>query len=236
MRRTRGLGDVNALVNAIMNGSFRPPAQTNGPGYYYASDQAAQQAAALLGGTVVQKIPFATTNAATQPKANFIQMPNGQTVNAADLVGYAQDANVGAAQLTADLTSELNVGGNITNENDQTTAWLLGGPLPTYTADSRVNVPLSVAAQPAPKATTASATPAGLMPGESQPSPVSVSPVTAVSTLTPAASACIVGDTTFALFGDTSCFTIGSISIGTTTALALAAAAVALFMMFGGKK
>ena len=149
-------------------------------------------------------------------------------VNAADLVGFAQDANVGAAQLTADLTSELNVGANITNENDQTTAWLLGGPLPTYTADSRVNVPLSVAAQPAPKAATASATPAGLMPGESQPSSVSasVSPVTTVSTLTPASSAC-----SFALFGETSC--IGP--FGSTTALVLAAL-VAAMLFFGGKK
>lgn len=40
----------------------------------------------------------------------------------------------------------------------------------------------------------------------------------------------------FALFGDTSCFTIGSTTIGTTTALVLGAALVALLMAFGGKK
>jgi hypothetical protein len=41
--------------------------------------------------------------------------------------------------------------------------------------------------------------------------------------------------TTIALFGDTSTFTIGSVQIGTTTALVAAAALAALFL-FGGKK
>ena len=179
MRRARGLGDINALVDAIMNGSFKPPPQVNGPGYYYASDQTAQQLASLLGGAVVQQVPFGTTNAATEQKANFIQLPSGQTVNAADLASYAKDANVGAAQLTADLTSEITAGANINNENQQTVAWLAGGPLPTYTADSRVNVPFSVApvaGQPVASAPAVStSTPAGLMPGESQPSSVSAS-------------------------------------------------------------
>jgi hypothetical protein len=226
------LGDINALVDAIMNGSFKPPPQVNGPGYYYASDQTAQQLASLLGGAVVQQVPFGTTNAATEQKANFIQLPSGQTVNAADLASYAKDANVGAAQLTADLTSEITAGANINNENQQTVAWLAGGPLPTYTADSRVNVPFSVApvaGQPVASAPAVStSTPAGLMPGESQPSSVSASasPVTTVSTLTPASSAC-----SFALFGETSC--IGP--FGSTTALVLAAL-VAAMLFFGGKK
>jgi len=87
-------------------------------------------------------------------------------------------------------------------------------------------------AAPAPNATTASsasqATPAtsqGLMPGEAQPSPVSGSAAGSVASAS--AAGC-----SFALFGDTSC--IGP--IGTTTALVLGAAALALFLMFGGKK
>jgi hypothetical protein len=52
------------------------------------------------------------------------------------------------------------------------------------------------------------------------------------STATPAAAAC-----SLAWFGDTSCITLGSTTIGTTTALALAwALAVGLLFMFGGKR
>ena len=46
-----------------------------------------------------------------------------------------------------------------------------------------------------------------------------------------AASAC-----SFALFGETSCITIGSKTIGTSTALVLGGVALALLLMFGGKK
>ena len=128
---------ISALIGAIMNGSFNPPPQTNGPGYYYASDQTAQQLATLLGGTVVQKIPFATTNWATEPKANFIQLPSGQTVNAADLSYYAKFGGYGAQWLAADLTQEINQGGVITSYNDQMVAFLSGtgshpGDPPTF--------------------------------------------------------------------------------------------------------
>jgi hypothetical protein len=76
---------------------------------------------------------------------------------------------------------------------------------------------------------------AGAMPGETQASPapispVSVSPVSVSTTAAVPASAC-----GFALFGDTSCFTIGSVSIGQTTALVLGAAIVALFLMGGNR-
>ena len=116
--------------------------------------------------------------------------------------------------------AEVAVGGNLPNQGN-------------VNADTGTNyVPLT------PNATTASSAsqtvPAGSMPGETQPSPVSGS--AAGSTVAPAAAACVVGDATWALFGDTSCFNIGSTSIGTTTALVLAAAAVAAFLMFGGKR
>ena len=62
---------------------------------------------------------------------------------------------------------------------------------------------------------------------------VALAATTTTATVTPA---CVVGDATWALFGDTSCFNIGSTSIGTTTALVLAAAAVVAFFMFGGKR
>ena len=98
------------------------------------------------------------------------------------------------------------------------------GPLPT---------PASLISVSTPNATTATDTPAGVMPGESQPSPVSGSSGGASSNQSqPAAAAAC----SFALFGDTSCFSIGSTTIGTTTALVLGAAALALMLMLGGKK
>ena len=137
---------IAAYISAIMDGSFQPtyktPAQLaentpfgtiyNSPAYY-ASDETAQQLASLLGGTVVQKMPFASSNAlTTEIKANFIQLPSGQTVNAADLAYYARCGNVGVQQLAADLTSEINTGGAITRYNDQMIAYMSGqGPFPT---------------------------------------------------------------------------------------------------------
>lgn len=59
-------------------------------------------------------------------------------------------------------------------------------------------------------------------------SPAPAAPADSSASAAPACS--------FALFGDTSCFTIGSTTIGTTTALVLGAALVALLMAFGGKK
>jgi hypothetical protein len=131
---------IGALIAAIMNGSFQPTFKDRsqltenmpfGTVYdspaYYASDQTAQQLATLLGGTVVQKVPFPTSTATTtEPKANFIQLPSGQTVNAADLAYYAKFGGYGVPQLAADLTQEINQGGAITNYNDQMVAFLSG--------------------------------------------------------------------------------------------------------------
>jgi hypothetical protein len=111
------------LIAAILNGSFQPTYSSPG----YASDQTAQQLATLLGGTVVQKVPFASCYAATtEAKANFIQLPSGQAVNAADLAYYARCGGGGVQQLAADLTQEINQGGTITAYNDQMVAFLSG--------------------------------------------------------------------------------------------------------------
>ena len=131
---------IGALIAAIMNGSFQPTFKDRsqlmentpfGTVYdspaYYASDQTAQQLATLLGGTVVQKVPFPSSDAATtEVKANFIQLPSGQTVNAADLAYYARCGGGGVQQLAADLTQEINQGGAITSYNDQMVAFLSG--------------------------------------------------------------------------------------------------------------
>ena len=115
---------VEALVTAIMNGSFKPTYVTDPnqlkettpvgtdtmPNFYYASDQTAAQLAQLLGGTVIQRPAFGQVNGWTEPMANFIQLPNGQTFNAADLAYYANCGNQGASQLTADITATINTG------------------------------------------------------------------------------------------------------------------------------
>ena len=115
---------VEALVTAIMNGSFQPtyvtdPSQLQEttpigtdtmPNFYYASDQTAAQLASLLGGTVVKMAPFGQDQGWTEPQANFIQLPNGQTFNAADVAYYANAGSEGAAQLTADITATINQG------------------------------------------------------------------------------------------------------------------------------
>jgi hypothetical protein len=113
---------IGALITAIMSGTFQPTYSSPG----YASDQTAKQLATLLGGTVVQQVPFAATNAATEAVANFIQPPSGQTVNAADLAYYAQCGGGGVQQLAADLTQEINQGGAITSYNDQMLACING--------------------------------------------------------------------------------------------------------------
>jgi hypothetical protein len=120
-----------------MSGSFQPTYSSAG----HASDQTAQQLATLLGGTVVQQVPFASSDAATtEAKANFIQLPSGQTVNAADLAYYATCGGGGVSQLAADLTQEINQGGAITNYNNQMVAFLSGtgnypGAGPTFQAN-----------------------------------------------------------------------------------------------------
>lgn len=123
-----------------MNGSFQPtyvtdpsqlqetsPAGTDTmPNFYYASDQTANQLAQLLGGTVVQRPAFGQDSGWTEPLANFIQLPNGQTVNAADLAYYARCGSEGPQQLTADLTQTINEGAAWTN-------WYTnGGKLPSF--------------------------------------------------------------------------------------------------------
>jgi hypothetical protein len=137
-----------------MDGSFQPTymsqsqlAENTSTGtvydspMYYASDQTAQQLAALLGGTVVQQVPFPSSSATTtEPKANFIQLPSGQTVNAADLAYYAKCGGDGVQQLAADLTQEINQGGAVTSYNDQMVAFLSGtgsfpGDMPTFQAN-----------------------------------------------------------------------------------------------------
>jgi hypothetical protein len=131
---------VGALVTAIMNGSFQPTYVTNPaqlqettytgtatmPNFYYASDQTATQLASLLGGKVVQLPPFGQGGGASEPDANFIQLPNGQTFNAADVAYYATSGSEGGAQLTADITATINQGSAWTNYYQQ------GGSMPIF--------------------------------------------------------------------------------------------------------
>jgi hypothetical protein len=131
---------IQALVTAIMSGSFKPtyvtdPSQLQEttpvgtdtmPSFYYASDATAQQLASLLGGTVVQTTAFGQDPGWNEPLANFIQLPNGQTFNAADISYYANCGSEGPAQLTADLTAAINEGSALTNYH------LYGGSLPIF--------------------------------------------------------------------------------------------------------
>jgi hypothetical protein len=132
---------IGALVTAIMSGTFKgtyvsDPAQlkeTNPagtetmPNVYYASDQTASQLAQLLGGTVVQMKAFGQDQGWSEPNANFIQLPNGQTFNAADLAYYSRSGVSSPAQLTADLTQTINEGAAWTNYYKN------GGTMPTFT-------------------------------------------------------------------------------------------------------
>lgn len=149
-------GGIQGLVSAIMNGSFRPtyvtdPSQLQEtspggtdtmPNFYYASDQTAAQLASILGGTVVQMPAFGHDQGWTEPLANFIQLPNGQTVNAAGLAYYANCASEGGAQLTADLTQTINQGAAWTNY------YMSGGPMP-YFVTGQVGPPISGMTYPA---------------------------------------------------------------------------------------
>jgi hypothetical protein len=150
-----------------MDGSFKPtymsPSQlventASGPVQnstaYYASDLTAQDLATLLGGKVVQKVPFAGSDATTTAiKANFIELPNGQTVNAADLSYYAQFGDYGPQQLAADLTQEINQGSAISNYTDQMVAYMSGtgsapSAIPTFQA-YEIGPPISGMTYPA---------------------------------------------------------------------------------------
>jgi hypothetical protein len=94
--------------------------------FYYASNDTANQLAQLLGGKVVQMPPFGQATGVSEPLANFIQLPNGQTVNAAALAYYGRCGSEGAGQLTADLTQTINEGAAMTNYYQN------GGPMPTF--------------------------------------------------------------------------------------------------------
>ncbi len=131
---------IQGLVSAIMNGTFKPTYVTDPsklqevnpletvtmPNFYYASDQTASQLASILGGKVVQMTPFGQDKGWSEPVANFIQLPNGQTFNAADVAYYANTSNEGTGQLTADITATIN----------QSAAWSnyyqFGGAMPTF--------------------------------------------------------------------------------------------------------
>ena len=147
---------VQALVSAIMNGSFQPTYVTDPsklqettpvgtdymPSFYYASDATANQMASLLGGTVVQRPAFGQDKGWNEPLANFIQLPNGQTFNAADVAYYAKCGSVGASQLTADLTQTINEGSAWSNY------YTSGGPMPSF-APGYVGPPISGMTYPA---------------------------------------------------------------------------------------
>jgi hypothetical protein len=140
-----------------MNGSFQPsyesspsqlqeitPAGTDYmPSFYYASDQTATQMAQLLGGSVVKMPPFGQDKGWSEPLANFIQLPNGQTFNAADVAYYAKAGSVGASQLTADITSTINQGSAWTQYYQSG-----GGQMPTF-ASGYVGPPISGMTYPA---------------------------------------------------------------------------------------
>jgi hypothetical protein len=147
---------VEALVTAIMNGALQPTyvtsasqlQQTNPagidymPSFYFASDQTASQIAGLLGGTVVQMPPFGSEQGWSEPLANFIQLPGGQQVNAADLAYYASAGSEGAAQLTADITSTINTGAAWNNYYQN------GGSMPIF-AEGYVGPPIAGMTYPA---------------------------------------------------------------------------------------
>ena len=122
-----------------MSGTFRPTYVSDSsklqemtpigvtymPSTYYLSDESSQQLAQLLGGKVVQKQPFPVSAGWQEPKANFIQLPSGQTVNAADLAYYARCSS-STPQLYANLTAEINQGGAVTQYYDSVQATLSG--------------------------------------------------------------------------------------------------------------
>lgn len=96
------------------------------PGFFYASDQTAAQLAQLLGGKVVQMPAFGQDQGWSEPNANFIQLPNGQTFNAADVAYYAKCGVSSPAQLYADITQTINQGAAWTNY------YKYGGQIPSF--------------------------------------------------------------------------------------------------------
>lgn len=100
-----GMGDLTDLAHQMNSGNINPTFSTNTfqPNYtpqgvlstlppdLYVDDNTAQQIAASLGGTVVKQIPE-SLNGTGVPPANFITLPNGQTVNAADIAQIAKSS------------------------------------------------------------------------------------------------------------------------------------------------
>jgi hypothetical protein len=131
---------IQALVGAMLNGSFQatyvtdptqlkevsPVGTDTMPNFYYLSNDSANQMAQLLGGKVVQMPAFGQDTGWTEPLANFIQLPNGQTFNAADVAYYTRCSAVGGPQLTADITQTINEGAAWSNYYKN------GGPLPSF--------------------------------------------------------------------------------------------------------
>jgi hypothetical protein len=141
---------IAALVQAMMNGTFKSTSLTSSQlveqtplgsfplsAQQYASDQTAIQLANLLGGAVVQKPATPLPNGWQAPNADFIELPGGQVVNAGDLASYAKCAYLGAQQLTADITQEINQGAAISSFNDGVQSVMNGlsnvlPPAPTF--------------------------------------------------------------------------------------------------------
>jgi hypothetical protein len=83
----------------------------------------------MLGGKVVQMTAFGQDQGWTEPLANFIQLPSGQTFNAAVVANIANlSVPGGAAQLTADLTQAINENSAWTDYDHN------GGSAPTFAA------------------------------------------------------------------------------------------------------
>lgn len=142
---------IAALVNAIQNGTLQvsyvtDPSQlkettpwgtdTVSP-VNYASDQTAAQLAQLLGGKVVQMPAFQDGSGWNEPMANFIELPNGMTFNAADVAYYgATPTPGGTPALTACLTATINQGAAWTSYR------LNGGTEPSF-AGGYIGPPIS---------------------------------------------------------------------------------------------
>lgn len=147
---------IEALVSAIINGTFvgtnvtdpsqlqeiNPLGTDTVPSFYFASDQTAAQLAQLLGGKVVQMPPFGQDKGWSEPNANFIELPNGQTFNAADVAYFSKVGVPGAAQLTADITATINTGAAWTNWYQN------GGQMPGF-APGYVGPPITGMVYPA---------------------------------------------------------------------------------------
>jgi hypothetical protein len=147
---------IEALVSAIIGGTFvgtnvtdpsklqeiNPLRTDTVPSFYFASDQTAAQLAQLLGGKVVQMPPFGQDKGWSEPNANFIELPNGQTFNAADVAYFSKVGVPGAAQLTSDITATINTGAAWTNWYQN------GGQMPSF-APGYVGPPITGMVYPA---------------------------------------------------------------------------------------